>query len=1016
MTLRYTCRVGRSCAALVVLLVAVSVQADVPPALWGKPVERVEVEGVSLPARDVGIPLGAPLTRRLLRTATQRLIATGRYSNVQIDVAPEGGGVTIHVLLAPRIVLVRVDVRGNTALDDLSIRRELNLDRGSELDVADLPAVELRLGELYGSRGYASAMVRAELRPTDDPARRVLVLHVEEGEPTRIRGFVFEGEALPNGRGVRGAIDLDAGDQVDRDVLEAAFARGQARLRELGYLEAALRVGDIEPKNDGVVAHVRSHIGPLYQVIIRGHGQVPRTDILAALRVGEERPRPGVLLAMEERATQLVRRYGFPHALVSVRRVQVPERSAIAIGPGVKALLLVDVKSGDAVEVQTRSYPGSSHFEPAFFDEQVDAFLDEAISEAGPLEPLDTHIANRLLSEPQQPRTVPAPLHVEAAKTWYEPAYAAATEHLRELYRADGFLEATVGPARLEPLRDGFAHVVIPVVEGPRTRLHRLVITGNVALGSRAVAEHAELSRGQPFGYLALERAAKRIVDAYRELGFYYATIEHTVMFSGDRTRAEVQLKIVERYEVRIGDVRIDGLNQTSESLVRRVLPLSRDALLTPQVLRRAQERLVDLGVFDGVSVVPEHEDLPARVKNILVVVHERRTQYLDFTFGVSTAQGARFGVEYGFRDVFGTALQVSARAQFGYQFFFLDETLERRFNALSLGDRLERRVALVFAAPYVGIPDVRTSLSFSHQRENERAFGLTKNVIDLTFTWQPRRLFGLSVGGDIENNDVGVLGSESYEMLLAETTDLRLRQLLRVPEGTSTLVATTVTASLDLRDNPFTPRKGFFASVSAEYARTLRPAEIVRDGERLVFDSHHVRLIGTFNGYIPLGSKLVLATQLRVGRVVHLTSDSKTYPNRQFFLGGVDTLRGYLQDSLVPQDLAEEIRENPGLSTAAVVQGGDVFMVLRAELRFPIFGEVAGGAFVDLGNSWIDTGGRPFQSGGLNPLELRPTAGLGLRINTPVGPIAFDYGILLARRTYLDEPFGSFHFSIGLF
>ncbi len=98
-----------------------------------------------------------------------------------------------------------------------------------------------------------------------------------------------------------------------------------------------------------------------------------------------------------------------------------------------------------------------------------------------------------------------------------------------------------------------------------------------------------------------------------------------------------------------------------------------------------------------------------------------------------------------------------------------------------------------------------------------------------------------------------------------------------------------------------------------------------------------------------------------------------------------------------------------PDFNVNAVVQGGDVFMVLRGELRFPIYGSVLGGVFVDLGNSWVD----PSR---LNPFNLRPTAGLGLRISTPVGPIAFDYGFLLLRRRYLSEPIGSFHFSIGLF
>ncbi|MBO6940253.1 MAG: BamA/TamA family outer membrane protein [Deltaproteobacteria bacterium] len=994
-------------------------RADLPQELSGRSAVSVEVEGMSVPVREVGLPIGAPVTRRSLRQMVRRLLATGRFADVQVDVVPEGAGLRVVVHLAPRIVLVRVDVNGNDVLDDEDVRRELDLTEGAELAEADLPAVQARLGVAYAQLGYEQVTVRATLRDTDDPARKVLILDVEEGEPTRILAVVFEGEAPQESSGVRRSMDLGEGDILDREAVTRAVERGQERLRELGHLEARLALQSLDRSGGGVIVRVLSHVGPRYQVLIRGYGQVPRTAIYDVLRIGEERPHSGVILAMEGRVTKLVQRYGFPDAEVSIRRVQAPEESAVPLRPGVSTLLLVDVRTGDPVRVVGRSFPGARHLEGSFLDEQIDAILDDAIDEIGPLEPIDDLVARRLLVGPESRRRSAPPLDITPAEVWYESAYTQATEHIQELYRADGFLAATAGPAQLERIDERRARVIVPVVEGPRTRLHRMTIEGNEALGDRVVLEAAGLERGQPFSYLALEKAEGRILEAYRDQGYYYASIERDVLFSPDRTRAEVRLRIIERFVVHIGEVRFEGLEQTSETFARRVLPVGRGDRLTPTSLRLARDRLIDLGVFSGVTVAPEDEDLPARVKNLVITVTERKTQYLDFTAGVSTGQGARFGVEYGYRNIGGAALQITARAQFGYQFFFLDETLEDRFQALSLGDRLERRVALVFTAPYVGIPAVSTSLSLSHQRENERAFGLTKNGIDLTFTWRPRRLFGMSVSGAIENNEIGVLGSDSYEELLETTTDLRLRQLLRVPEGTSTLVATEVTASVDFRDSPFTPSKGFYATVTAEYARTLRPAEIERDGERIVFDSNHVRLLGTFNGYIPLGDKVVLATQLRLGRVVHLTAESKTYPNRQFFLGGVDTVRGYLQDSMVPQDLAEAIRNGLVENTEAVVQGGDSFMVLRGELRFPIFGDIGGGAFVDLGNTWIDTGGRPFESGGLNPIELRPTAGLGLRINTPVGPIAFDYGILLLRRTYLNsisEPFGSFHFSIGLF
>ena len=92
----------------------------------------------------------------------------------------------------------------------------------------------------------------------------------------------------------------------------------------------------------------------------------------------------------------------------------------------------------------------------------------------------------------------------------------------------------------------------------------------------------------------------------------------------------------------------------------------------------------------------------------------------------------------------------------------------------------------------------------------------------------------------------------------------------------------------------------------------------------------------------------------------------------------------------------------------------------MRAEIRFPLFESLQGAVFGDLGNHWADPG----SIGSLCPVGLtaeqclffRPTAGLGLRLATPVGPLALDYGFNVLRREALNEPFGAFHFSIGVF
>jgi len=61
--------------------------------------------------------------------------------------------------------------------------------------------------------------------------------------------------------------------------------------------------------------------------------------------------------------------------------------------------------------------------------------------------------------------------------------------------------------------------------------------------------------------------------------------------------------------------------------------------------------------------------------------------------------------------------------------------------------------------------------------------------------------------------------------------------------------------------------------------------------------------------------------------------------------------------------------------------------------------------AFLDGGNVWV-------KMNEMNLTDLRFAAGLGLRYNTPVGPVRVDYGQKLRREE--GESAGELHFSIG--
>ena len=164
-------------------------------------------------------------------------------------------------------------------------------------------------------------------------------------------------------------------------------------------------------------------------------------------------------------------------------------------------------------------------------------------------------------------------------------------------------------------------------------------------------------------------------------------------------------------------------------------------------------------------------------------------------------------------------------------------------------------------------------------------------------------------------------------------------------------------------------------------------------------------------------------------GKVFHLQEDSVTIPPKRFYLGGAGTMRGWAEDALVPQDrraaLRQELADCRALlfrsgctqqarfldaGRAVPSEGGDFYVLARAELRFPLYGNLMGGLFLDAGNLWLEA------PESIAPADLRSAAGFGLRYATPVGPIALDLGFNLAPdRTIGEAPIGA-HFSVGLF
>jgi outer membrane protein insertion porin family len=162
--------------------------------------------------------------------------------------------------------------------------------------------------------------------------------------------------------------------------------------------------------------------------------------------------------------------------------------------------------------------------------------------------------------------------------------------------------------------------------------------------------------------------------------------------------------------------------------------------------------------------------------------------------------------------------------------------------------------------------------------------------------------------------------------------------------------------------------------------------------------DKDFVKGTATAAFYHTFFSKFVLELKGRAGWASAYGSTQFVPIYERFYAGGANTIRGYKERKVGPRD--------PGSDEPV---GGDALLIGNAEVTFPIYEKILKGAiFYDVGNVWQDTS--DFIVGG----GYRSGVGVGIRVNTPVGPFRLDYGYPIVKNNPDDSKNGEFYFSIS--
>lgn len=564
-------------------------------------------------------------------------------------------------------------------------------------------------------------------------------------------------------------------------------------------------------------------------------------------------------------------------------------------------------------------------------------------------------------------------------------------------YRDHGYYGTRIAPS-VDPLRDDEVTVRFAIAPGDQVVLTDLEIEGvEEVLDSAAVANIVQLRVGEPFRRIGFLRTADTLNTELLARGHAYSEVLRNYALDTIADVAQAQFIALPGPLVEVDTIMFAGVDRLSERTLRRQIALREGELLRVPLLSQSQRNLYDLQMvsFASLEIAPDslQRDEDMNTASVLVRIVEAPQYVVDAAVGIGTVDCVRTEARYRDRNFLGggRSLEVNGMLSKIGVGSPLDWGLESSVcggaKTPTIGVRedileyLNYRVAADFQQPR--LLNTRTELGVGahwHRLTELNAYMRESVGGDVALSRDIGRNkllnvnFGVEHGRTLANPVVFCIG---FDICSSEDVDELERYRW------SNVLA--VNSFWDARQTEGGITRGFFLRGAIDWTSPV-----------ILSDNDFLRVLGEGSIYRPLRPGWVLAGNLRLGSFLQgrLGAETDAYipPERRFYAGGPNSVRGFRRNALGPTAYVwTEVENSEGVivnDTIPSAVGGTQMVVSSIEMRMPspVFSDYFRlAAFVDAGQVWA----RGSQVYGLG--DIRVTPGLGLRIATPVGPMRLD-------------------------
>jgi outer membrane protein insertion porin family len=504
---------------------------------------------------------------------------------------------------------------------------------------------------------------------------------------------------------------------------------------------------------------------------------------------------------------------------------------------------------------------------------------------------------------------------------------------------------------------------------------------GTRVLPQEVVNEIFSEQYGQILNLRDLQNGIQQLNEWYKENGYDLAQVIDAQQVTED---GRVVLVVAEGV---IEDIRVRFLNDEGEATDEEGQPVNgrtRDFIITREVqlnpgdvfnrqtAERDLRRVFGLGIFEDVRLSFAPGTDPRQVV-VVVDVIERNTGSVAAGAGISSASGLFGTISYQEQNLGGNNQNLGAELQVGQRELLFD---------------------VRFTDPWIAGDPYRTSYTVNafRRRSISLIFDGGEEEVELPNGDRPRVT---RTGGGVTftrplSRDVftpsewtASLGLQYQRVSIRDSDgelspEDELGNLLSFSEdGSDDLFTVQLGAVRDQRNNGLRPTSGSLLRLGVEQSIPIGGGSILL-----------TRLRGSYSYYIPVQftnfteGPQALAFNLQAGTVL-----GDLPPYEAFSLGGSSSVRGYEEGD---------------------VGAGRSFIQATAEYRFPIISAIGGALFVDFASDFGTGDNVPGDPAGVRG---KPGTGfgfgLGVRVQSPLGPIRVDYGLN-------DEGDSRIHFGIG--